>query len=294
MARKVFICLLGIILILLSSVSCEKNETPPNIIDEPKDEEKALYNVVAHRGGYLECGRPDCSIASLRYAISVGCSASECDIVITKDNDIIVAHPVGGYMINGLAPYEHTVAEIRAAGKLANGEEMPTLRDFLNVIMDKEQNPLGTKIWLDVKQLSKGGTNLSIDYSVNACFRAAEIIREMKAEEYCEFLIPSGNGIINAVRDMIADEYKISIAWMTATKPSNYKQAWAQLAYAKIFGSGTTYGPLDYINAGVPLGVHNVDDEATMDAVIPYYPRLKGITTNYPSKLINKLKQKGY
>lgn len=273
---------------------CSNNETPLNIVEDDPIEEGKVYKVVAHRGGYLECGRPDCSISSLRYAIDLGCYASECDIVITKDNEIIVAHPVNGYLINGLAPYEHTVAEIRAAGKLANGEEVPTLRDFIRVIKDKKNNPEGMKIWLDVKKLTKNGTGLSLDYSIDACLRACEIIKQMDAEEYCEFLIPTGSDILNAVRDIVADEYKINIAWMTATHPGNYKQAWAQLAYTKIFGENTSYGPLDYINASVPLSVYNVDTDETMDMVIPYYPKLKAIFTNYPNKLIKKLKERGY
>jgi len=51
---------------------------------------------------------------------------------------------------------------------------------------------------------------------------------------------------------------------------------------------------MDYISAGVPLSVYNVDDDETMDAVIPYYPKLKAIFTNYPSKLIQKLRAQGY
>lgn len=294
MKTKRIFSILGVIILLFIGVSCTKIETPPNLNDSGKDNLQKMYNVVAHRGGYLECLRPENSISSLKYSIQIGCYAAEGDIVITKDNEILIAHIVDGYKINNLAPYEHTLAEIRAAGKLANGEDIPTLRDFINILKDKEQNPIGLKIWLDVKELTKNGQSLGIAYPVNACFRAAEIIKEMKAEEYCEFLIPTGNDIINEVRDKIADEYKINIAWMTSTHPGNYKQAWAQLAFTKIFGEGTTYGPLDYIEAGVPLSVYNVDDDQTMDAVIPYYPKLKAIFSNYPNKLIEKLKAKGY
>jgi hypothetical protein len=31
-----------------------------------------------------------------------------------------------------------------------------------------------------------------------------------------------------------------------------------------------------------------------MNAVLPYYPRLKAIFTNYPAMLIQKLKDQGY
>jgi len=121
-----------------------------------------------------------------------------------------------------------------------------------------------------------------------------QCIKEMKAQSLCEFLIPTGGSIFDVVRDKVIDEYRINLAWMTCTHPDNYGKAWAQLSYDKIFGDNTAYGPMDYISAGVPLSVYNVDDDETMDAVIPYYPKLKAIFTNYPSKLIQKLRAQGY
>lgn len=272
---------------------CTEIETPPNK-NEVSGNSGGVYKVIAHRGGYQECARPDCSISSLKYAIMLGCYGSECDIVLTKDNDVMVVHPKSGYLVNGLEPFNSTVAEIRAKGTLANGEQIPTLRDFIKVLQDPEQNPHGMRIWLDVKRLTKNDKEINVKYSIDACLRACEIIKEMKAQDLCEFLIPTGGSIFDVVRDQVIDEYRINLAWMTCTAPGNYGKAWAQLSYSKIFGENTTYGPMDYISAGVPLSVYNVDDDETMDAVIPYYPKLKAIFTNYPSKLIQKLKAKGY
>ena len=228
---------------------CTKLETPPNK-NQPSGDGTGVYKVVAHRGGYQECARPDCSISSLKYAIMLRCFASECDIVLTGDNDVLVAHP--------------------------------------------ELNPHGMRLWLDVKRLTKNGEEIDVNHSINACYRACEIIKEMKAQSLCEFLIPTGGSIFDVVRDKVIDEYRINLAWMTCTHPDNYGKAWAQLSYDKIFGDNTAYGPMDYISAGVPLSVYNVDDDETMDAVIPYYPKLKAIFTNYPSKLIQKLRAQGY
>lgn len=285
--------IISLSIVLTVLCGCVKLETPPNK-NQTSGDGTEVYKVVAHRGGYQECGRPDCSISSLKYAIMLRCFASECDIVLTKDNEILVAHPQSGYLVNGLEPFNHTVAEIRAAGTLTNGEEVPTLRDFIKVLQDPEQNPHGMRLWLDVKRLTKNDKEIDVNYSIDACYRACEIIKEMKAQSLCEFLIPTGGSIFDVVRDRVIDEYRINLAWMTCTHPGNYGKAWAQLSYTKIFGDNTTYGPLDYIGAGVPLSVYNVDDDASMNTVIPYYPKLKAIFTNYPSKLIQKLKEKGY
>lgn len=281
-------------LVMLSG--CLEIETPENWTEKPETEKTAVYKVVAHRGGSAECKLPDCSVASLKYAISQNCYASESDIVLTGDKDILICHPDGNGRVNGLDPGTHTLAEIRAAGNLSNGEPIPTLTDFLKIVMDKELNPNGMKLWLDVKRFDDAGR------SINACLRASEIIAGANAQNYCEFLIPTGEDIFMAVRDKVINDYKINIAWMTCTKPAKYAdpkdygKVWAQLAYRKILGDNpeSSYRPLDYFNAGLPLSIAGVDDDKTMADVIPYYPKLKAIFTNYPAKLISKLREQKY
>lgn len=281
-------------LVMLSG--CLEIETPENWIEKPETEKTAVYKVVAHRGGSAECKLPDCSVASLKYAISQNCYASEADIVLTGDKDILICHPDGNGRVNGLDPGTHTLAEIRAAGNLSNGEPIPTLTDFLKIVMDKELNPNGMKLWLDVKRFDDAGR------SINACLRASEIIAGANAQNYCEFLIPTGEDIFMAVRDKVINDYKINIAWMTCTNPAKYAdpkdygKVWAQLAYRKILGDNpeSSYRPLDYFNAGLPLSIAGVDDDKTMADVIPYYPKLKAIFTNYPAKLISKLREQKY
>lgn len=281
-------------LVMLSG--CLEIETPENRTEKPETEQTAVYKVVAHRGGSAECKLPDSSVASLKYAISQNCYASETDIVLTGDNDILICHPDGNGLVNGLDPATHTVAEIRAAGNLSNGEPIPTLTDFLKIVMDKEMNPNGMKLWLDVKRFADA------DRSINACLRSSVIISGANAQNYCEFLIPTGEDIFMAVRDKVINDYKINIAWMTCTKPEKYAdpkdygKVWAQLAYRKILGDNpeSSYRPLDYFNAGLPLSIYGADDDKTIADVIPYYPKLKAIFTNYPAKLISKLREQKY
>lgn len=281
-------------LVLLSG--CLEIETPENRTEKPETEQTAVYKIVAHRGGSAECKLPDCSVASLKYAISQNCYASEADIVLTGDKDILICHPDGNGQVNGLDPATHTVAQIRAAGNLSNGEPIPTLTDFLKIVMDKKLNPNGMKLWLDVKRLADA------ERSINACLRASVIISGANAQSYCEFLIPTGEDIFMAVRDRVINDYKINIAWMTCTNPAKYAdpkdygKVWAQLAYRKILGDNpeSKYRPLDYFNAGLPLSIYGPDDDKTMADVIQYYPKLKAIFTNYPAKLISKLREQKY
>lgn len=289
--------ILAITAMLVSLSGCLKIDTPENWVEKPAEEEtSSTYKIVAHRGGSMEAKLPDSSIASLEYALSLNCYASETDIVITSDNDILVCHPDGNNKVNGFDPFAHTVAEIRGTGKLSNGEQIPTLSDFLKVVMDKKKNPNGMKLWLDVKRFD------DVSHSVDACFRAAMIISDAGAQDYCEFLIPTGTDIFNAVRDRLINEYKINVAWMTCTAadkyadPKDFGKVWAQIAYRKILGDNpeTSYRPLDFFSAGLPLSIYGVDDDASMAETIPYYPKLKAIFTNYPAMLIGKLKEQKY
>ncbi|WP_443602946.1 glycerophosphodiester phosphodiesterase, partial [Alistipes finegoldii] len=145
-------------------VGCTKDEWPdqpdwsripdPSIpVDDGFMKPAACSNtVVAHRGGAAECGAPDNSMAALEYAMSLGCYGMECDIYWTKDNDIIVAHANGDCKVNNLQPWTATVAELRAAGRLSNGEELPTLEEFIRRVM-VEGNC--TRLVLDVKRVDK-------------------------------------------------------------------------------------------------------------------------------------------
>lgn len=149
--------------------------------------------VVAHRGGSTEAGTrqfPDNSVAALNYAIGLGCYASECDIYLTKDDDVVVAHASAGCYINNLKPWEHTLAELRAAGTLANGEQLPSLADFIDVVLEAGT----TRLWLDVKNITIDGksTEEGREASARACERACEIIEEMGAQNFCEFIV-TGN-----------------------------------------------------------------------------------------------------
>jgi len=294
MKKMTSIILFAAGLVMLSG--CLEIETPENWTEKPETEKTAVYKVVAHRGGSAECKLPDSSVASLKYAISQNCYASETDIVLTGDKDILICHPDGNGLVNGLDPATHTVAEIRAAGNLSNGEPIPTLTDFLKIVMDKKLNPNGMKLWLDVKRFADA------DRSINACLRASVIISGANAQNNCEFLIPTGEDIFMAVRDRVINDYKINIAWMKCTNPAKYAdpkdygKVWAQLAYRKILGDNpeSSYRPLDYFNAGLPLSIYGADDDKTIADVIPYYPKLKAIFTNYPAKLISKLREQKY
>ena len=291
--------------------SCEKPDIPqPKPIDVPDDEPETpedterptepatcTNKVVAHRGGARESGRPDNSRAGLMYAMSLKCYAMECDIYWTKDNNVVIAHATDTYYINGLKPWEHTLLELRKAGKLKNGEELPTLEEFLDLVQVKDNC---TKLCLDIKNLDNSLT----DYPIKAVQRACEIIKERKAEKFCEFIC-TGNETVARAAATCMNVYKIPVGWMANKAPSGHKAmgyTWANLSaasYMSPYGGGSRTID-EFKNAGMEISVFNIDQASgdgnavySADAVNYYvsrYADLRFICTNYPAWLLNKLK----
>ena len=126
MLRKIISC--AVMAAVVALASCTKDEWPdqPDWSQIPNPDEEiddgllkpaaCDNNIVAHRGGAAECNAPDNSLASLQYAIDQGCYASECDIYWTGDDNVVVAHADGNCRINGMHPWEHSLADLRAAG----------------------------------------------------------------------------------------------------------------------------------------------------------------------------------
>lgn len=294
--------------------SCQKEEWPaqPNWDEIPNPEEitddglrkpeKSTNNVVAHRGGSAECGLPDNSIASLKYAMTQGCYASECDIYWTKDNNVVVAHADGNCKINGLHPWEATLAEIRAAGTLSNGEQVPCLEDFIEEVM-KEGSC--TKLWLDIKNITKPST--LTQYPINAAKRSCEIVESMGAKHFVEFIC-TGNATVMTSAFGYAFQYDLPIGWMGNQSADTFISKgyrWANFAAASVmgpkFGGKGTRDIDEYEKASIELSVFNIDKQAgdgnavyseeAVEAYLANALRFKALCTNYPAWLIEKVEE---
>lgn len=257
-------------------------------------------NIVAHRGGASECKAPDNSLASLRYAIEQGCYGSECDIYWTKDDNVVVAHADGQCKINGMHPWEHTLSELRAGGGLSNGEQLPSLEDFLREVM-KESCP--TRLWLDIKNITYPATLTA--YAINATKRACEIITEMGAKHFAEFIC-TGNTTVMKSSFAYASAADIPIGWMANRSAGEYVGQgyyWANLSaasYMSAVAGGKGVRTLEeFEKEGVALSIFNIDRQAGdgnavyADEAVDYYctnaKRFKALCTNYPEWLIGKV-----
>lgn len=252
---------------------------------------KADNMVVAHRGGSTEAGKtttPDNSIASLRYAKSLKCYASETDIYWTKDNRIIVVHATSDIKIYGKYPWEHTLEELRKDHKLSNGETIPTLEDYIAEAMTEGSC---TKLWLDLKPCNASDAEPGHTYVANACKYASKIIKEMEAEQWVEFIC-TGHSVKYPVS--YAKEAGIAIGAMGRSSVSTlkgYGYTWVNLDIGFINKGEEESKINSYIDAGMELSLFMIDDDATFEIYAPYKNKLKGMVTNYPKRFIDKMKK---
>ncbi len=130
--------------------------------------------VVAHRGAWKAEGLPQNSIASLKKAVELGCAGSEFDVHLTADNVLVLCHDNDHLGMT----IEKTTYDELVKQPLANGEKLPTLREFL--IEGMKQNK--TKLILEVKSSS------TVERTVLTAEKAVELVKEMGAEDWVFYI----------------------------------------------------------------------------------------------------------
>lgn len=164
--------------------------------------------VIAHRGAWKAQGFPQNSLASLRESIRLGCEGSEFDVWMTADEVLVVSHD-GEFM--GME-IEHSTYEQLLSQKLSNGENIPTLKEYLIEGM----NQRGTKLILEFKP-----SGISVERSEKVGEMSVKTVKEMKAEKWVDYITFSYEGGKKA----IATDPKANVAYLTGDKsPAQLKK----------------------------------------------------------------------
>lgn len=106
---------------------------------------QAQTQVIAHRGFWKTSGASQNSITSLLKADSIGCYGSEFDVWIAKDNKLVVNHDP----VYKMRPMEYSKGDALTGLKLSNGENIPSLEQYLEA--GKKCN---TRLILELKEHS--------------------------------------------------------------------------------------------------------------------------------------------
>ncbi len=147
----------------------------------------AQDKLVAHRGSYV--GNAQNSRASLHDAQELGLYGSETDVWLTTDGHIMINHDEE---YNGVVIKEATSDECKAL-ILANGEHMPELQDFLDMLKESDSP---TRLFIEIKDHEDEALNKAVadavvqmvsDYGVKDkveyCSFCAEICDEILRQE---------------------------------------------------------------------------------------------------------------
>lgn len=107
-----------VILFLIFSCTAAKKSAKDSFADN---------HTVAHRGAFKKNGFPENSIASLGEAIRLGCTGSEFDVRMSKDDTLLINHDPAYQKME----IEQTAFAELSKTPLSNGETIPTLRQYL-------------------------------------------------------------------------------------------------------------------------------------------------------------------
>ena len=131
--------------------------------------------VIAHRGAWKNTNVPENSIAALNHAVTLGCEGSEFDVHMSADSLPVVNHDP---TIEGIS-IAKTNAQKLLTIKLANGENLPTLENYLNTGMAQTK----TKLILEIKP-----SELGKDASIALARKVVNLVERLKGQGWVNYI----------------------------------------------------------------------------------------------------------
>lgn len=232
----------------------------------------APTKIVAHRGYWTAPGSAQNSIRSLVKADSVGADASEFDVYMTSDDVLVLNHDglINGHWVTS------TPSDTICSQKLENGENLPTLRQFLDVAKD-----LKIDLVLEIKGHSTPERERQV---AKAC---VDMINEYGLADRTQYI--SFSTVVCEELPKLTDR-PVSHLWGEKSTPEQM---------IEIGADGCDYSytywekePQDFDKCkklGLLTNIWTVDDEARM--IKAFKDSFDYLTTNYPEMAMKLRKQ---
>jgi len=233
---------------------------------------KITTYVIAHRGAWKNTNVPENSIAALQHAIRLGCYGSEFDVHMSADSVPFVLHD---HSIQGIHIEKTSAAELRKV-KLANGESLPTLEEYL--LAGKSQNK--TRLILEIKSSS-----INKERSLALTKKCVDLVNKTEVAELTDY-IAFDFDVCLLVKKLAPNAH---VQYLNGDKTPE------QLAAAGLNGFDYHFSVLkrnetwlaDAHKRKLSTNAWTVNDEETMRWLIGR--NIGMITTNEPEKLIELL-----
>lgn len=266
---KFNIAITGSVLLIFSACVTIK----PTIVNKISFAENS---VVAHRGAWKKNGFPKNSIASLKQAITLKCTASEFDVRMTADEVLIVTHDPS---YNNLKIEKTNYSDL-AALKLSNGEKLPTLKEYL---LAGSENNNSTRLFCEIKPSA-----ISKERGIIIATKVVQLVRELKLQHLVSYI----SFDIDILKKIIVLEPTSSTQYLEGNKSPEYLKI-NNISGADYYYSDYKKNP-EWIEIakknGISLNAWTVND--TLDFEWLLANNFDFITTDEPELLFEKTKER--
>ncbi|MDZ7648660.1 MAG: glycerophosphodiester phosphodiesterase family protein [Cytophagales bacterium] len=236
-------------------------------------QQKHTTHVIAHRGAWKNTGVPENSIAALQHAVKLNCYGSEFDVHLSADSVPFILH---NHSIQGVHIEKTNAVDLKRI-KLANGESLPTLEEYL--LAEKGQTK--TRLILEIKSSS-----ISKERSLALTKKCVELVTQTG---------------VTAITDYIAFDFDVCLQ-VKKLNPKAHVQYLSgdktpeDLATAGLDGFDYHFSVLkkneswlaEAHKRRLSTNAWTVNDEETMQWLMDQ--KIDMITTNEPEKLLKLIK----
>ncbi|MVZ64031.1 glycerophosphodiester phosphodiesterase [Sphingobacterium humi] len=236
--------------------------------------QQPFQGVVAHRAGiYEDPAFPENSVAALRKSAALGVNMIEIDVLLSKDHQVVVNHD---HDFQGLDIASSTFQDLKAKGKLSNGEQLSSLEAYIREIAKHK----GLGLLIDIKR-----SNVSQAWDALTGQYVAEIIRKTQSESFVAVIAP----MFPALVKIKIDNPKVKIYYIGVDySPETLKVLGFDGVNLQYKRYQSEYDMKALQDAGLAVGAYVVDDAAIMNTLLDQ--QVDFITTNKPWILMDVLK----
>ena len=208
----------------------------------------AGMRVIAHRGFWDKAGSAQNSRSSLQNAFDAKCYGSEIDVWITTDGHVMVNHDA---TLNGVEIQKSTYAQVKNL-KLSNGESIPELKEFLEMLAKEDS----TKLIIEIK------THSDERRGIAAVDSAVKQVKDRGLQDKVEYIAFS----LNLCRELVKQDPSAHVAYLNGdiAPKTLYEYGIMGLDYtAKSYRNNPSWAT-DARKLGMTTNVWTINDAATM------------------------------
>ncbi|MEN9547878.1 MAG: hypothetical protein RIR12_469 [Bacteroidota bacterium] len=258
-----------LITLITMAAACQSVYKTATTINQPPQN-----TVIAHRGAFKQKGLPENSIAALKEAIQLRCAGSEFDIRLTADDSLIINHDPNYHHLDIEKETYSTLAQY----KLPNGENLPTLREYLQAGL---QNNTSTKLICEIKPSS------TKERAKHIATKVVEMVKQLNAKSKVVYI----SFDIDILKQVLQEDARANTQYLNGDlSPHQLQQIGIKGAdyHHTVFAKKPEW-ITEAQKIGIELNAWTVIEATDMEWLLAN--NFNYITTNEPALLFEKIKQ---